>query len=256
MNNTTQTTNKVKIIPYGPESLTQMPCPVIDDQLVGSEACCACSHMVGDRRESNGVFGEILCNNVILWPMPSLQSYKKIACGPTMWIVPCTMIDGQSVGSPACISCMYNEESNAAEQYILCSNKEVWSDSPNTVYMDTCAEYPQTRAPKNTAQEGKPDLSLLPMDLLEGLARAYEYGCYKYSRNSWRKGFPQSEMIAASRRHDSDFWEKGEFFDKEAEEAGFKVDHISMQIFNLLCVLDAELNHPQFCDRHNNPNKG
>ena len=37
-------------------------------------------------------------------------------------------------------------------------------------------------APKNNEQENKPDLSLLPFDVLELDARAYQYGLIKYSK--------------------------------------------------------------------------
>ena len=36
-------------------------------------------------------------------------------------------------------------------------------------------------------REGKPKLSLVPLELMENMARVYEYGLIKYERNSWRK---------------------------------------------------------------------
>ncbi len=108
-------------------------------------------------------------------------------------------------------------------------------------------------APKNDKEENKPDLSLLPLDLLSGLARAYEYGCHKYYRNSWRKGFQTSRTIAAALRHISNFWDEGLDLDFDALSDGFEVHHIDMAIFNLLCVKDSIVNHPEFIDRYERP---
>ena len=60
--------------------------------------------------------------------------------------------------------------------------------------------------PKNNEQEGKPRMSLLPLDLLsELLCPCYEEGLRKYSRESWRKGFKISVMMDAALRHLSKF---------------------------------------------------
>ena len=97
-------------------------------------------------------------------------------------------------------------------------------------------------------------MAYLPMDLLEEVARAYEFGGKKgYPRNSWRDGLSISRLVAASRRHDADFWDKGETFDRQAkEEYGMKVYHSAMVIFNQLCILDALINHPELDNRRLN----
>ena len=106
-------------------------------------------------------------------------------------------------------------------------------------------------APKRDAEEDKAKLDYLPMDLLELVAAAYELGAKKdYPRNSWRDGFSISRTVAASRRHDKDFWDKGETFDKQAlEKYGLKVYHSACIIFNQLCILDTLINHPELDDR-------
>jgi len=107
------------------------------------------------------------------------------------------------------------------------------------------------QGPKNDAEENKPDLSLLPMDLLEEVAKAYEYGLTKYSRNSWREGFEQHRMQAAAMRHSADYWDKGELYDPDAmEKAGMEVMHPAMVIFNMLCIIDSIKNHPEFDTRY------
>lgn len=106
-------------------------------------------------------------------------------------------------------------------------------------------------APKNNILEAKPDMSLLPLDLLEYEVRPYEYGLIKYSRNSWRKGFLQSVMLAASLRHIGDYKDKGQMFDPDAKEkANMDVHHIAAAIFCLRCVMDSIINHPELDDRY------
>lgn len=40
-------------------------------------------------------------------------------------------------------------------------------------------------------QENKPKVSLVPRQLIENMARVYEYGLKKYERDSWRKFTPE-----------------------------------------------------------------
>lgn len=106
-------------------------------------------------------------------------------------------------------------------------------------------------APKNDEQEQKPDLSLLPLDVLQAVARSYEYGLVKYFRNSWRKGFRTNRNVAAAKRHISNWQDEGQLYDKDAYELSQKkVHHIAMAIFNLLCILDAEVNHPELVENY------
>lgn len=99
--------------------------------------------------------------------------------------------------------------------------------------------------------EKKPDLSLLPLDLLGIVTRAYEYGLVKYFRNNHRKGFETNRCIAAAMRHISDWNDRGQEYDKDAYEvAGMRVHHIGMAIFNLLCVLDSITNHPELVNNY------
>ena len=84
------------------------------------------------------------------------------------------------------------------------------------------ADHPNNNdAPKYDA--GKVDLSQLPLDVLSGLAKAYEYGIFKYYEYSWRKGFKTNKMIAAALRHINEWQWRGQDFDAEAREKGFLV---------------------------------
>lgn len=172
---------------------------------------------------------------------------RKLSYSP--FPLPCGFINGRRVGGAECMDCRHNIMTDLDEQTVDCGNLGVWGLLQCTEEA-TETPRPETGAPKNNKQENKPQLSLIPLDLLDGLARAYEYGCHKYSRNSWRKGFPQSDMVDAALRHIDKYWNQGKDLDKEALEAGFVVDHLSMAIFNILCVIDAHRNHPQFCDRY------
>jgi hypothetical protein len=103
------------------------------------------------------------------------------------------------------------------------------------------------KAPKNNKKENKPQLSLLPLNVLSEVAIAYEYGCRKYSRNSHRKGFFQSEVIDSALRHISQYMDEGQIYDKEAwEEKGMKVNHLAMAIFGLISALQTHMYYPEF----------
>ena len=92
--------------------------------------------------------------------------------------------------------------------------------------------------------ERKPQLSLIPLDLLTGLAMAFEYGLQKYSRNNFRNGIPQNASIDAAFRHLTEYFYNGQIYDKEAwEKSGLRVPHLGMAIFNLICATDAHENH-------------
>ena len=105
--------------------------------------------------------------------------------------------------------------------------------------------------PKNNEQEGKPRMSLLPLDLLtELLVPAYEVGCIKYHRESWRKGFPVSVMMDACLRHLSKFYYDRENFDQDAlRDQNIEVHHIGSAIFCLVSMYNSIHNHVGLDDR-------
>jgi hypothetical protein len=52
--------------------------------------------------------------------------------------------------------------------------------------------------------EGKVDLTLIDPTASEGLARVLEFGANKYSRDNWRKGLPELNILASIARHYSE----------------------------------------------------
>jgi ribosomal protein L32 len=69
---------------------------------------------------------------------------------------------------------------------------------------------------------GKPDFSLIPMALLEGEARVWNYGAKKYKAWNWMKGMDWSVPFACAMRHMA-AWQRGEDTDPETGES--HLDH-------------------------------
>jgi hypothetical protein len=91
---------------------------------------------------------------------------------------------------------------------------------------------------------GKPDLSLIPLHLLEGEARVWAYGAKKYSRNNWMKGMAWSVPLASMLRHIA-AWQAGEDIDPETGES--HLDHISCNVRMLQLYRTT---YPEGDDRH------
>ena len=106
-------------------------------------------------------------------------------------------------------------------------------------------------APKNNIEEGKPQMSLIPMDVLRDfLIPAYMEGLQKYSRESWRGGFKISVMEDAARRHMCQFFHDGEDYDQESlERFNIKKHHLGAALFSILCMCQTLRDHPELDDR-------
>lgn len=116
-----------------------------------------------------------------------------------------------------------------------------------------CPDYKQrsSLAPKMARSEKKPQISLIPMDILRTfILPAYEEGVIKYERESWRRGFNVMEMVDAANRHIESFSHSGEDFDKEAwEKFGIMKHHLAGAIFSLISILHTLAYHPELDDR-------
>lgn len=65
------------------------------------------------------------------------------------------------------------------------------------------------------ADQGKPDVSLVPASLVLGIAEAMTFGATKYGRDNWRGGFVWSRVYSAVQRHLL-AWSQGEDNDPES----------------------------------------
>lgn len=63
--------------------------------------------------------------------------------------------------------------------------------------------------------EGKPDLSQISLELMEGLARVRMFGEKKYARYNWKKGFKVTRSLSAALRHTFKFL-SGQTVDEES----------------------------------------
>ena len=92
-------------------------------------------------------------------------------------------------------------------------------------------------------KEGKPDLRLVPPQLLADLARVYEYGLIKYEEGSWKKFSlgGARELISPGMRH-VDEYREGRYVDPES-----KCYHLMQAIWNLFTIHWHELDkNPEY----------
>ena len=91
--------------------------------------------------------------------------------------------------------------------------------------------------------DGKPDLSLIPLCTLVDEARVWMYGREKYAAWNWAKGMPWSVALACTLRHLA-AWQAGEQDDPESG-----LPHLAHAMCNLrMLTLWAE-NYPDGDDR-------
>lgn len=99
-------------------------------------------------------------------------------------------------------------------------------------------------ARKNIA--GKVQFDLLPVEMLEEMARMYEFGNRKYEKDNWKKGFPYSTLYSAAMRHLTAFW-KGENDDPESG-----MSHLTHAAWNMWTLLWLVRNDKGLDNRNNN----
>ena len=113
-----------------------------------------------------------------------------------------------------------------------------------------CETQKNDSAPKS--DEHKPDLSLIPYDLInEMLIPAYEEGLQEYYRDSWRLGFKVSRMVAALLRHLFAFVFKHEDYDPVAyKKYRIKKHHLGAVIFCAISIYNSlKIDPERFDDR-------
>ena len=90
--------------------------------------------------------------------------------------------------------------------------------------------------------EQKPQWSLVDFKSLEPLVRVLEYGCTKYSKDNWKKGFPISQLMESLLRHCFKLLE-GELMDRESG-----LSHTGHIMANIMFMEYILCNNPQFDD--------
>lgn len=90
---------------------------------------------------------------------------------------------------------------------------------------------------------GKPDLSMISLELVEELARVREFGAKKYSRSNWKRGFKVTRSCAAALRHIFQFL-AGHTYDSESG-----LCHVAHAVACLEHCLYDMRHHPENDDR-------
>jgi Domain of unknown function (DUF5664) len=113
-----------------------------------------------------------------------------------------------------------------------------WNDE----HCSKCAKYYEDCNCMSEAKkydEHKPDLSLVPRELMDAAARAFMFGAQKYGRYNYKLGgFEWHRLIAAALRHITAYNE-GE--DKDPESGLSHLDHAAATIGMLLVYVKGNL---------------
>lgn len=93
--------------------------------------------------------------------------------------------------------------------------------------------------------QGKPPISLIPRQAIEGCAQAFAYGAKKYGTHNYRKGISYSRLLDACMRHVVAFAD-GEDKDPESD-----LSHIYHALACLSMLSYMESLGEGYDDRHN-----
>lgn len=94
--------------------------------------------------------------------------------------------------------------------------------------------------------EGKPSLSMVAPEIIEGLAQVYMAGAKKYPKNNWRKGAPITQTMDSALRHIMKYLShKHSDYD---EETG--CHHLYHAIWNLGTAVIHQEEYPHLDDRY------
>lgn len=92
--------------------------------------------------------------------------------------------------------------------------------------------------------DGKPPMSLISSELLEGVARVLAFGAEKYEPWNWAKGMGWSRPYSAAMRHLL-AWNRGENVDPETG-----LSHLAHASTNLMFLLTYQARQIGTDDRH------
>jgi hypothetical protein len=91
--------------------------------------------------------------------------------------------------------------------------------------------------------DGKPDMSLIPLCTMDDEARVWQYGKAKYAAWNWAKGMPWSVPLACMMRHMA-AWQRGEENDPESG-----LPHLAHAMCNLRMLTLYAKTFPEGDDR-------
>lgn len=89
----------------------------------------------------------------------------------------------------------------------------------------------------------KPQYDLIPLEILEEVARVLQFGSERYGKNNWQNGIEIRRLISATCRHLFAF-QSGQTNDPESG-----LNHVSHAIANLLFILWMLKNKPEYDNR-------
>lgn len=89
---------------------------------------------------------------------------------------------------------------------------------------------------------GKPQLSLIPREAIEEMARGFSYGATKYGRHNFEKGHLYSRCLDAALRHLFAI-QAGEFIDAESGNT-----HLAHAMCSLAILAYHVAHHPELND--------
>jgi len=95
---------------------------------------------------------------------------------------------------------------------------------------------------------GKPRISLIPREALEGAAKALTFGANKYNAHNFKKGLHYSRLVDAAMRHII-AWVNGEDNDPESG-----LSHLDHALASLSMLKYMEVNKPEMDDRYKEDN--
>jgi rubredoxin len=97
---------------------------------------------------------------------------------------------------------------------------------------------------------GKPPLSIIPREALEGCANAFGFGAKKYGRNNFKSGIEMNRLLDAVMRH-LVAYASGESKDSESD-----LSHLDHALAALSMAKYMEINRPDLDDRYKDNKKG
>lgn len=106
----------------------------------------------------------------------------------------------------------------------------------------------QMKATGKKFDESKPQVDLVPTELVIQVAKVLGHGAEKYGRFNWRGGIPWSRLVAAALRHIY-AWIDGEDLDS-AEKGGSGLPHLAHAACELAFLLQLAKERPDLDDRY------